>query len=129
VKIEPPAFEVAALSKVFVTGSVRVEALRGITLRAERGQLIAIMGPSGSGKSTLLHLIGGLDAPTNGQIRIGETDLGVLDDDGRALFRRRQVGFIFQDFNLLDVLSAVENTALPLFLLCPSSPLIKASRG
>jgi putative ABC transport system ATP-binding protein len=111
-----PAFEVVALTKVFVTGSVRVEALRGINLRAERGQFIAIMGPSGSGKSTLLHLIGGLDAPTSGQVRIGATDLGTLDDDRRALFRRRQVGFIFQDFNLLDVLSAVENTALPLLI-------------
>jgi len=116
VKIEPPAFEVAALSKAFVAGSVRVEALRGVSLSAERGQLIAIMGPSGSGKSTLLHLIGGLDAPTSGQVRIGETDLGALDDDRRALFRRRQVGFIFQDFNLLDVLSAAENTALPLLI-------------
>jgi putative ABC transport system ATP-binding protein len=74
------------------------------------------MGPSGSGKSTLLHLIGGLDAPTGGQVRVGGTDLGALDDDRRALLRRRQVGFIFQDFNLLDVLSAAENTALPLLI-------------
>ncbi len=115
-KPSPPAFEVTSLTKVFVTGSVRVEVLRSISLRAERGQFIAIMGPSGSGKSTLLHLIGGLDTPTSGQVRIGEADLGALDDDRRALFRRRQVGFIFQDFNLLEVLSAAENTALPLLI-------------
>jgi putative ABC transport system ATP-binding protein len=116
VKTDSPAFEIVALTRVFGTGPARVEALRGIDLRVERAQFVAIMGPSGSGKSTLLHLIGGLDTPTSGRVRIGGTDLGALDDDRRALLRHRQVGFIFQDFNLLDVLSAAENTALPLLI-------------
>src|SRR5207237_1919536 len=79
-----------------------------------RGEFLAVMGPSGSGKSTLLHLIGGLDVPTSGRVRVGGEDLGTLDDDRLTLLRRRRVGFIFQAFNLIDVLSAEENVALPL---------------
>jgi putative ABC transport system ATP-binding protein len=93
-----------------------VEALQGIDLRVERGQFVAVMGPSGSGKSTLLHLIGGLDAPTAGSIRVGGEDLSALDDDRLTLLRRRRIGFVFQAFNLLDVLSAEENVALPLLI-------------
>src|SRR5262245_25964929 len=74
------------------------------------------MGPSGSGKSTLLHLIGGLDAPTAGSVRVGGQDLAALDDDRLTLLRRHKIGFIFQAFNLMDVLSAEENVALPLLI-------------
>jgi putative ABC transport system ATP-binding protein len=111
-----PAVEVAGLIKVYGQGEARVEALRGIDLQVERGEFVAVMGPSGSGKSTLLHLIGGLDAPTQGHVRVGGDDLGTLDDDRLTLLRRRRIGFIFQAFNLLDVLTAEENVALPLVI-------------
>jgi putative ABC transport system ATP-binding protein len=109
-----PAVEVQGLTKVFGQGDARVEALRGIDLRVEQGRFVAVMGPSGSGKSTLLHLVGGLDAPTAGMVRVGGEDLGALDDDRLTLLRRRRIGFVFQSFNLLDVLTAEENVGLPL---------------
>jgi putative ABC transport system ATP-binding protein len=108
--------EVDGLHKVFVSGDNRVEALRGVSLRVRRGEFVAVMGPSGSGKSTLLHLVGGLDAPSAGRIRINGEDLSRLDDDRLTLLRRRHIGFVFQAFNLLDVLTAQENAALPLLL-------------
>jgi putative ABC transport system ATP-binding protein len=108
--------EVRGLTKTFGTGPARVEALRGIDLQVARGEFVAVMGPSGSGKSTLLHLIGGLDAPTGGSVCIGGEELAALDDDRLTLLRRRRIGFIFQAFNLLDVLSAEENVALPLVI-------------
>jgi putative ABC transport system ATP-binding protein len=110
------AVEVRGLTKVFGAGEARVEALRGIDLRVPAGEFVAVMGPSGSGKSTLLHLIGGLDWPTAGSVRVGGDDLRSLDDDRLTLLRRRRIGFIFQAFNLLDVLSAAENVALPLLV-------------
>ena len=112
----PLAVEVQNLSKVFGHGEARVEALRGIDLSVSRGEFVAVMGPSGSGKSTLLHLVGGLDAPTHGRILVGGEDLSALDDDRLTLMRRRRIGFIFQAFNLLDVLTAEENVALPLVI-------------
>jgi putative ABC transport system ATP-binding protein len=111
-----PAVLVQGLTKVFGSGEAQVEALRGIDLRVARGEFVAVMGPSGSGKSTLLHLVGGLDAPTGGRIIVGGEDLGILDDDRLTLLRRRKIGFIFQAFNLLDVLTAEENVALPLVI-------------
>jgi putative ABC transport system ATP-binding protein len=113
---EAPAVDVRGLTKVFGLGDAKVEALRGIDLRVHRGEFVAVMGPSGSGKSTLLHLIGGLDAATSGQIHVGGDELSALDDDRLTLLRRRRVGFIFQAFNLLDVLTAEENVALPLII-------------
>jgi putative ABC transport system ATP-binding protein len=110
------AVDVRALTKVFGTGEARVEALRGIDLQVAPGEFVAVMGPSGSGKSTLLHLIGGLDAPTSGTVRVGGDDLGTLNDDRLTLLRRRRIGFVFQAFNLLDVLTAEENVALPLVI-------------
>jgi putative ABC transport system ATP-binding protein len=111
-----PAAEVRGLTKVFGAGEARVEALRGIDLRVQRGTFVAVMGPSGSGKSTLLHLVGGLDTPTGGTVLVGGQDLSTLDDDRLTLLRRHQIGFIFQAFNLLDVLTAEENVALPLLI-------------
>jgi putative ABC transport system ATP-binding protein len=112
----PPAARVCGLSRTFGTGEARVEALRGVDLCVERGRFVAVMGPSGSGKSTLLHLVGGLDTPTAGTVHVGGENLGALDDDRLTLLRRRRLGFIFQAFNLLDVLSAEENVALPLLI-------------
>src|SRR5581483_4564054 len=110
------AVDVCGLTKVFGTGEAKVQALRGIDLQIARGEFVAVMGPSGSGKSTLLHLIGGLDSPSAGTIRIGGEELGTMNDDQLTLLRRRRIGFVFQAFNLLDVLSAEENVALPLII-------------
>jgi putative ABC transport system ATP-binding protein len=111
-----PAVEVRGLTKLFGSGETRVEALRGIDLEVAHGEFVAVMGPSGSGKSTLLHLIAGLDAPSAGTIRLGGELLDERDDDRLTLMRRKRIGFIFQAFNLLDVLSAEENVALPLLI-------------
>src|SRR6185436_5870487 len=98
------------------TGEARVEALRGVDMQVPQGEWVAIMGPSGSGKSTMLHLLGGVDVPTNGQVLLEGVDLASLDDDQRTIMRRRRIGFIFQSFNLLPNLTAVENVKLPLVL-------------
>ncbi len=108
--------ETQALKKTYGSGQMCVEALRGIDLKVERGEFLAIMGPSGSGKSTLLHLLGGVDRPASGQILLEGADLAVLGDDERTILRRQRIGFIFQAFNLLPTLSAEENVALPLEL-------------
>jgi putative ABC transport system ATP-binding protein len=97
-------------------GKRRVVALDSIDLRIERGEMVAIAGPSGSGKSTLLNLIGGLDRPTSGEIRIDGQSLRSLSDDDLARLRRDKIGFIFQFFNLLPSLTCLENVALPLHL-------------
>jgi putative ABC transport system ATP-binding protein len=105
---------VTGLTKAYGTAAARVEALRGIDLTLRRGEFVAVMGPSGSGKSSLLHLLAGLDQPTAGSIRLGGVDLAQLGEDERALLRRRQIGLMFQSFQLLDTLTAEENVALPL---------------
>jgi putative ABC transport system ATP-binding protein len=114
--IDDPVVEARNLTRAFGSGAARVEALRGVDLRVARGEFVAIMGPSGSGKSTLLHLLGGLDEPTGGLVTIDGQELGKLCDDAMADIRRRLVGFVFQSFNLLPVLTAEENVALPLVL-------------
>ncbi|HEX9016241.1 MAG TPA: ABC transporter ATP-binding protein [Chloroflexota bacterium] len=104
------------LTKRFGTGSAAVTALRDVTLSIAESEFVAIMGPSGCGKSTLLHLLGGLDRPTSGRVLLDGTDLLSLDDKALSLLRRRRIGFVFQFFNLIPVLSAAENVALPLLL-------------
>ncbi|MCJ7797436.1 MAG: ABC transporter ATP-binding protein [Thermoleophilia bacterium] len=110
------AVEVRGLTKVFGSGDTRVEALRGVDLDVREGEFLAVMGPSGSGKSTLLHLVGGLDRPTSGTVRVAGDDLSTMEDDALTLLRRRRIGFVFQFFNLLPILSAVENVSLPLII-------------
>ncbi len=107
--------ELSGVSKQF-DGTRRVTALSGVDLKVARGELVSIVGPSGSGKSTLLNLIGGLDRPSTGDIRIDGQRLGGLSDDQLTLIRRDKLGFIFQFFNLLPSLSCLENVALPLHL-------------
>jgi putative ABC transport system ATP-binding protein len=107
---------VCNLVKEYRLGTVEVVALDGVCLEVEAGSFISVMGPSGSGKSTLLHLIGGLDTPTGGLVEIGGKDLSTLDDEELTLFRRRNLGFVFQFFNLLPTMSAWENVALPRLL-------------
>src|SRR5436309_7574929 len=108
--------EARDLRKSFGEGEAAVQALRGVNLGAQAGEMLAIMGRSGSGKSTMLTLLGGVDVPTSGQVLLEGVDLASLDDDGRTLVRRRRIGFVFQAFNLLPILTAEENVALPLEL-------------
>jgi putative ABC transport system ATP-binding protein len=102
------------LTRRYGEGETCVDALRGVSLEVERGALVAVMGPSGSGKSTLMHLLAGLDKPTSGTVTIGGTEITHLDDQKLTLLRREHVGFVFQFFNLLPMLSAEENIVLPL---------------
>ncbi len=104
------------LTRQYQVGEVTVNALRGVDFTVEKGEFVAIMGPSGSGKSTLLHLLGGLDTPSDGDVILGGSRLAHLSDDDITVVRRRQVGFIFQFFNLLPTLTAAENVALPLLI-------------
>ena len=108
--------ETRSLRKSFGEGEAVVEALRGVDLGVQQGELLAIMGRSGSGKSTLLTLLGGVDVPTSGQVLLEGVDLATMTDDQRTLIRRRRIGFIFQQFNLLPILTAEENVSLPLEL-------------
>ena len=100
--------------KIYLMGKVEVHALRGVTLDIKRGEYISIMGPSGSGKSTLFNMIGGLDKPTSGSVYINEVDLAQLDAYELAWLRCRTIGYIFQTFNLIPVMTALENVMLPM---------------
>jgi len=108
--------ETQGLSKQYQMGEVPVDALRAVDFRVRKGEFVAIMGPSGSGKSTLLHLMGGLDIPSDGEVTLDGRRLAHLSDDEVTIIRRRQVGFVFQFFNLLPTLTAAENVALPLLI-------------
>jgi putative ABC transport system ATP-binding protein len=110
------ALELRQVSKVYGEGANEVHALRDVDLTVEPGQLVAVMGRSGSGKTTLLTIAGTLEAPTGGQVFIGGEPLGVMSANERARLRRRTIGYVFQDFNLLAGLTAVENVSLPLEL-------------
>jgi len=105
--------ELRDVHRVHGTGETSVHALAGVSLRVGPGEMVAVMGPSGSGKSTLLTLAGGLDRPTSGEVVVEGTSLSGLDRRGLAALRRRSVGYVFQDFNLIPALTAVENVALP----------------
>jgi putative ABC transport system ATP-binding protein len=111
-----PIVETRGLTKVYGEGDSAVTALGGVDLSVEPGEFVAVMGPSGCGKSTLLNLIGGLDRPTSGSVTIDGTDIATMDDGDLTRLRRRRLGFVFQFFNLIPVLDASENAALPLTL-------------
>ena len=108
--------EVTGLEKTYAEGASPVRALAGVSLGIDEGEFVAVMGPSGCGKSTLLHCLGGLDRPDAGTVRLGGDELTTLDDEALTLVRRRRIGFVFQFFNLVPVMSALENVALPLTL-------------
>lgn len=109
-----PPLEVEHLTKRFRQGSVVIEALRDVSLTVQRGEFVAIMGASGSGKSTLLHAIAGLTPPDEGRVLVDGKDLSAMSDRQRTLFRRRQIGLIFQAFNLIPALTAEDNILLPI---------------
>ena len=104
------------LKKTYGTGEAKVEALRGVNLTVNKGEFLSIVGTSGSGKSTLLHMLGGLDRPTEGKVIIDGKDIFSLKDEELTIFRRRKIGFVFQAFNLVPVMSVYENIVLPIEL-------------
>ncbi len=110
---DPPLLRLTEVSRVYGTGATAVPALRGVSLDVAAGELVAVMGPSGSGKSTLLNLAGGLDRPTAGTVTACGVDLGTLRPAELAALRRRHIGYVFQDFNLIPSLTAAENVMLP----------------
>lgn len=104
------------LTKIYGVGENIVRALDGVDLSIEKGEFVAIVGTSGSGKSTLLHMLGGLDRPTSGTVTVDEQELSVLSDEALTIFRRRKIGFVFQNYNLVPVLNVLENIVLPIRL-------------
>jgi putative ABC transport system ATP-binding protein len=110
------ALELRQVSKIYSSGPSEVHALRGVDLAVERGELVAVMGPSGSGKSTLLTIAGSLEHATSGQVLVDGIDLATVSRSEQATIRRRSIGYVFQDFNLLPGLTALENVTLPLEL-------------
>ena len=117
-----PIIQLHDLVKTYDTGEIQVQALRGVTLAVDPGEMVAIMGPSGCGKTTLLNTASGLDDPTSGRVLIEGADLSTLDDNTKTEYRARRMGFIFQFYNLLPVLSAAENVELPLLVSGTAPP-------
>ena len=108
--------ETQDLTKIYGSGDTQVRALDGVTLSVEKGCFLAVVGTSGSGKSTLLHMLGGLDRPTSGQVAVDGKVLSSLKDEALTIFRRRKIGFVFQNYNLVPVLNVYENIVLPIQL-------------
>ena len=108
--------EIKNLCKEYGRGETKVDALKDVSFEVEQGEFVAIVGPSGSGKSTLLHILGGVDTPTSGQVIISDTDIGKLNENNLAIFRRRQIGLIYQFYNLIPILNVEENMTLPILL-------------
>ena len=108
--------ETKSLRKTYGSGEAEVRALDGVDLTVEKGEFVAVVGTSGSGKSTLLHMLGGLDRPTSGSVAVDGKDLFSLKDEALTIFRRRKIGFVFQNYNLVPVLSVYENIVLPIQL-------------
>ncbi len=108
--------EVKNLSKIYGKDETKVVALDNVSFSVKQGEFVAIIGPSGSGKSTLLHILGGVDVPTKGSVIINGTDISTLDETNLAIFRRRQIGLIYQFYNLIPILTVEENLTLPLLL-------------
>jgi len=104
------------LAKIYGEGETAVKALDRVSFSVEKGEFLAVIGPSGSGKSTLLHILGGVDTPTSGKVFIDNTDIYALDETRLAIFRRRQIGLIYQFYNLIPILNVQENITLPLLL-------------
>lgn len=104
------------LSKVYGQGENQVRAVDDVSFSVEKGEFLAIIGPSGSGKSTLLHILGGVDRPTSGKVYVDGQDVYAQDEDHLTIFRRRQVGLIYQFYNLIPVLNVVENMTLPVLM-------------
>jgi putative ABC transport system ATP-binding protein len=104
------------LSKVYGKGDTQIKAIDGVSFSVEKGEFVAIVGPSGSGKSTLLHILGGVDTPSSGQVLVDGTDICALDQTKLAIFRRQQIGLIYQFYNLIPILDLEENITLPLLL-------------
>lgn len=108
--------EIKNLCKVYGSGETKVDALKNVSFDVEQGEFVAIVGPSGSGKSTLMHILGGVDTPTSGIVNISGTDISKLDETKLAIFRRRQIGLIYQFYNLIPILNVEENMTLPILL-------------
>ena len=108
--------ETKDLRKIYGSGDTEVRALDGVNLTVENGEFVAVVGTSGSGKSTLLHMLGGLDRPTSGQVIVDGKDIFTLKDEALTIFRRRKIGFVFQNYNLVPVLNVYENIVLPIHL-------------
>jgi len=109
-----PVITLENVRKIYQLGETKVEALRGSNVKIEKGEFVAVMGPSGSGKSTLMNMIGALDIPTSGEINIDNEEIGEMTEDQLALLRSRKIGFVFQEFNLINSMNAWQNVALPM---------------
>ncbi len=114
VSLPHPVIDIRRIQRTFLLGETKVQALRGVELRIQAGEYVAIVGPSGSGKTTLMNLIGCLDSPTEGSYTLDGEEVSRLDDDALSEVRNRKIGFVFQTFNLLPRATAIDNVALPL---------------
>ena len=124
---QAPILKLRDVRRRFLLGETSIDALRGISLDIHAGEFLAVWGPSGSGKTTLMNIIGLIDAPTEGEVHFEEQDTGVLADNALTEFRAQKIGFVFQNFNLVPVLSALENVMLPLQIKGVSSEKARAS--